>query len=126
MLAELLTGKKAIYRVVGDEEARSLAMHFLHSIEEDRLFNILDARVLREGRKEEIEVMAEIAKNCLHQSGNERSFAPIAGNSSRGKPSATGEEDEEEKFIETLAQTLDLHHPMSFKEMHQQVMNTIS
>lgn len=71
VLVELLTGKKAISSVRG-EETRSLAMHFLHSMQEDRLFDILDARVLLEGQKEEVQAMAEIARKCLHRSGQER------------------------------------------------------
>ncbi|XP_047965583.1 wall-associated receptor kinase-like 1 [Salvia hispanica] len=71
VLVELLTGEKAV-SVVRVEEVRGLAMHFLHSMEQDQLFDIVDARVLKEGKKEEIEAMAEIAKRCLHLNGKGR------------------------------------------------------
>ncbi|XP_042034656.1 wall-associated receptor kinase-like 1 [Salvia splendens] len=71
VLVELLTGEKAI-SAVRVEEGRGLAMHFLHSMEQDQLFHIVDARVLKEGKKEEIEAMAEIAKRCLHLNGKGR------------------------------------------------------
>ncbi|XP_047968087.1 wall-associated receptor kinase-like 1 [Salvia hispanica] len=71
VLVELLTGEKAV-SAVRVEEGRGLATHFLHSMEQDQLFNIVDARVLKEGKKEEIEAMAEIAKRCLHLNGKGR------------------------------------------------------
>ncbi|XP_042032480.1 wall-associated receptor kinase-like 1 [Salvia splendens] len=71
VLVELLTGEKAV-SAVRVEEGRGLAMHFLHSMEQDQLFDIVDARVLKEGKKEEIEAMAEIAKRCLHLNGKGR------------------------------------------------------
>ena len=71
VLVELLTGEKAV-SAVRVEEGRGLAMHFLHSMEQDQLFDIVDARVLKEGKKVEIEAMAEIAKRCLHLNGKGR------------------------------------------------------
>ncbi|XP_047968086.1 wall-associated receptor kinase-like 2 [Salvia hispanica] len=71
VLVELLTGEKAV-SAVRVEEGRGLAMHFLHSMEQDQLFDIVDARVLKEGKKEEIEAMAEIAKRCLYLNGKGR------------------------------------------------------
>ncbi|KAL1531910.1 non-specific serine/threonine protein kinase [Salvia divinorum] len=71
VLVELLTGEKAV-SAVRVEEGRGLAMHFLHSMEQDQLFDIVDARVIKEGKKEEIEAMAEIAKRCLHLNGKGR------------------------------------------------------
>ncbi|XP_042034658.1 wall-associated receptor kinase-like 1 [Salvia splendens] len=71
VLVELLTGEKAV-SAVRVEEGRGLAMHFLLSMEENNVFDIIDARVLREGRREEIEAMAEIARRCLHLNGKSR------------------------------------------------------
>ncbi|KAK6147529.1 hypothetical protein DH2020_018441 [Rehmannia glutinosa] len=59
VMVELLTGEKAITSIRA-EEGKSLAIHFLHSMEENHLFEILDPRVLREGSKEDIVVVAEL------------------------------------------------------------------
>ena len=53
-------------------EGRGLAAHFLHSMEENQLFNILDARVIKEGTKEEILAIAELSRRCLHPNGKRR------------------------------------------------------
>ena len=54
LLAELLTGKKALaFDRLEDE--RNLAMHFVFSINENCLFEILDQRMLNEGNDEQIE-----------------------------------------------------------------------
>ncbi|GAY63568.1 hypothetical protein CUMW_226630 [Citrus unshiu] len=50
VLVELLIGKKPI-RLVDMEENRSLASYFLEVINENRLFEVLDAQVLREAEK---------------------------------------------------------------------------
>ncbi|PIN06197.1 Serine/threonine protein kinase [Handroanthus impetiginosus] len=71
LMVELLTGEKAISSV-RTETGRSLATHFLHSMEENHLFDILDARVLSEGKKEEIVAVAELCKRCLHLNGKRR------------------------------------------------------
>ncbi|KAI3467017.1 hypothetical protein Pfo_023680 [Paulownia fortunei] len=71
VMVELLTGEKAVSSIRA-EVGRSLATHFLHSMEENHLFDILDARVLREGRKEEIVAIAELARRCLHLNGKRR------------------------------------------------------
>ncbi|XP_012848338.1 PREDICTED: wall-associated receptor kinase-like 1 [Erythranthe guttata] len=70
-MVELLTGEKAISTIRADA-GRSLATHFLHSMDENCLFDILDARVLNEGRREEIAAIAELAKRCLHLNGRRR------------------------------------------------------
>ncbi|KAL7132366.1 hypothetical protein ABFS83_12G069300 [Erythranthe nasuta] len=71
VMVELLTGEKAISSIRADA-GRSLATHFLHSMDENCLFDILDARVLQEGRREEIAAIAEMAKRCLHLNGRRR------------------------------------------------------
>ncbi|KAH6827789.1 Wall-associated kinase family protein [Perilla frutescens var. hirtella] len=71
VLVELLTGEKAI-SAARLEEGRGLAMYFLLSMDQNQLFDIVDPRVLREGKREEIEAMAEIAKRCLHLNGKSR------------------------------------------------------
>ncbi|PIN00623.1 Serine/threonine protein kinase [Handroanthus impetiginosus] len=71
VMVELLTGEKAVSSI-RVEVGRSLATHFLHSMKENHLFDILDARVLKEGKKEEIMGIAELARRCLHLNGKKR------------------------------------------------------
>ncbi|KAK6134222.1 hypothetical protein DH2020_032027 [Rehmannia glutinosa] len=71
VMVELLTGEKAISSVRA-EVGKSLATHFLHSMEENLLFEIVDPRVLTEGSKEEIVAVAELAWRCLHLNGKRR------------------------------------------------------
>ncbi|KAH6765312.1 hypothetical protein C2S51_016561 [Perilla frutescens var. frutescens] len=71
VMVELLTGEKAISSIRA-EVGKSLATHFLHSMEEDKLFDILDARVLEEGKREEIMGVAQLARRCLHLNGKRR------------------------------------------------------
>ncbi|KAH6771528.1 Wall-associated kinase family protein [Perilla frutescens var. hirtella] len=71
VMVELLTGEKAISSIRA-EVGKSLATHFLHSMEEDQLFDILDARVLEEGKREEIMAVAQLARRCLYLNGKRR------------------------------------------------------
>jgi serine/threonine protein kinase len=71
VLAELLTGEKAISST-RTQESRSLATYFIQSVEENNLFDVLDSRVLKEGKKEEIIVVANLAKRCLYLNGKKR------------------------------------------------------
>ncbi|XP_075518568.1 wall-associated receptor kinase-like 10 [Primulina tabacum] len=71
VIVELLTGEKAISSIRA-EEGRSLITYFLHSVEENQLFDIIDSRVLKEGQKEEIVAIAQLAKRCLYLKGKKR------------------------------------------------------
>ncbi|KAH9699262.1 Wall-associated receptor kinase-like 1 [Citrus sinensis] len=71
VLVELLTGQKPI-RLVETEENRSLAAYFLQVINENRLFEVLDAEVHREAEKEEVITVAMVAKRCLKLNGKKR------------------------------------------------------
>ncbi|XP_073271848.1 wall-associated receptor kinase-like 1 [Primulina huaijiensis] len=71
VMVELLTGEKAV-STVRAEEGKSLAIHFLQSMEEDNLFDILDPLVLKEGPKVEIVAIAKLARRCLHLNGKKR------------------------------------------------------
>jgi serine/threonine protein kinase len=71
VLAELLTGEKAISST-RTQEPRSLAIYFIQSVEENNLFEIIDSRVLKEGKKEEIIAVANLAKRCLNLNGKKR------------------------------------------------------
>ncbi|KAI3447801.1 hypothetical protein Pfo_004466 [Paulownia fortunei] len=71
VLAELMTVRKPLSNTKNDEE-KSLATFFVMSIKEDRLFQNLDPRVLREGSLEQIRSVAELAKRCLRLQSEER------------------------------------------------------
>lgn len=64
VLVELLTGEKAISKI-REEEEKGLALYFIKSLKENRLSEILDARVLHEGDTEDVLVVAQLAKRCL-------------------------------------------------------------
>ncbi|VVA38522.1 PREDICTED: wall-associated [Prunus dulcis] len=74
VLVELLTGQKPISAVTGsqEEEYRSLATYFITSMQEDRLFNVVDAQVLKEGSETEIQLVANLARRCLNMNGRNR------------------------------------------------------
>lgn len=66
-----MTGKKPIFKTES-QEPMSLSHYFLLSMDENRLFDILDARVVKDARKEEIMVVADLAKRCLNLNGKKR------------------------------------------------------
>lgn len=71
VLAELMTGRKPLSAAKNDDE-RNLATFFIVSVKENRLYKILEPRVLREGSLEQIHAVAELAKRCLKLVGEER------------------------------------------------------
>ncbi|XP_062081369.1 wall-associated receptor kinase-like 1 [Humulus lupulus] len=74
VLVELLTGQKAISATRSEEEGRSLATYFMMTMERNSssLFDILDGQVLKDAPKEDILIVADLAKRCLHLSGRNR------------------------------------------------------
>ncbi|KAL8499830.1 hypothetical protein ACS0TY_019717 [Phlomoides rotata] len=71
VMIELLTGEKAI-TAVKDEEGRGLAMHFLHAMEENNLYKILDQDVVKGGGTEDVVAVARLAMRCLNLNGKKR------------------------------------------------------
>ncbi|KAL8509217.1 hypothetical protein ACS0TY_016412 [Phlomoides rotata] len=71
VLAELVTGMKPL-SPTNSEEDRNLASHFLKSIKEDRLSQILDPQILREGRFEQLQPIGDLVKRCLNLKSDER------------------------------------------------------
>ncbi|KAM4089311.1 hypothetical protein ACB094_07G141200 [Castanea mollissima] len=65
VLVELLTGEKAISST-RTKECRSLATYLIHSMEENNLFDIIDARVMKDAKQEAIIAVANLAKMCLN------------------------------------------------------------
>ncbi|XP_020415642.1 wall-associated receptor kinase-like 1 [Prunus persica] len=74
VLVELLTGQKPVCAVLRsqEDEYRSLSTHFIISMQEDRLFDIVDPRILKEGSKRGIKVFASLAGRCLNANGRNR------------------------------------------------------
>ena len=48
------------------KECKSLATYFIHSMEENKLFDIIDAQVMKDSKQEEIIAVANLAKMCLN------------------------------------------------------------
>ncbi|KAB1212807.1 Wall-associated receptor kinase 2 [Morella rubra] len=71
VLVELLTGKNVLSSNRPEEE-RSLAAHFLSSLKNHRLFEILENHIVGEGNEEQIKEFVEIAMSCLEVKGEER------------------------------------------------------
>ncbi|XP_024182794.1 wall-associated receptor kinase-like 8 isoform X2 [Rosa chinensis] len=72
VLVELLTGQKPISFLRSEDEGRSLATYFILSMHKDRLFEIVDAQVLKEGSKADIVIVANLARRCLNLNGRKR------------------------------------------------------
>ena len=71
VLVELLTEEKVISST-RTKECKSLATYLIHSMEENKLFDIIDARVMKDTKQEEIIVVANLAKMCLNLNGKKR------------------------------------------------------
>ncbi|KAI3838419.1 hypothetical protein MKX03_013183 [Papaver bracteatum] len=69
LLVELLTGQKVI---LATRTEQNLAFHFLISMKQNQLFDILEARVVDEGDKDEILVIAKLVKKCLKSNVRKR------------------------------------------------------
>ncbi|KAL4362554.1 hypothetical protein GQ457_04G038460 [Hibiscus cannabinus] len=71
VLVELLTGRKALCFKMPEEE-RNLSKNFVSALETDRLFGIIDQRILVEGNNTQIKKVAKLANRCLRVKGDER------------------------------------------------------
>ncbi|KAF7829782.1 putative wall-associated receptor kinase-like 16 [Senna tora] len=71
VLLELLTGKKVV-EVNRPEEDRNLAMYFVSSMKKDRLFEVLDSRVVDEKNVGQLREVAILASRCIRVKGEER------------------------------------------------------
>ena len=60
VLIELLTGEKLVSST-RSQEGRNLSTYFIHSLKENRLFDILDTQVSKVGNKDEIMTIANLA-----------------------------------------------------------------
>ncbi|GMP71092.1 hypothetical protein CsSME_00029640 [Camellia sinensis var. sinensis] len=71
VIVELLTGQNPISSTKS-EESRSLVTHFMESMEENCLLEILDPRIVKNGQTKEMIVVAYLAKRCLNLNGKKR------------------------------------------------------
>ncbi|KAK8276751.1 hypothetical protein V6Z11_D10G221800 [Gossypium hirsutum] len=71
VIVELLTGKMAI-STFGLQERRGLVSYFMLSMEENHLLDIVDAEIWKDGQKEEVVAVAQLAKRCLNLDGRYR------------------------------------------------------
>ncbi|KAK9062286.1 hypothetical protein SSX86_019472 [Deinandra increscens subsp. villosa] len=71
VLVELLTGEKPI-SLTRFGENRSLVAHFRLAMEEGRVMSIFYSKVIKEGTRDELLVLADLAMQCLNQIGNNR------------------------------------------------------
>ncbi|KAL0009202.1 hypothetical protein SO802_010704 [Lithocarpus litseifolius] len=71
VLVELLTGEKAL-SFDKPEEERSLAIRFLSFLKDNRLFEILEKHIAKEGKAEQVKEVANLAKRCLRLKGEDR------------------------------------------------------
>ncbi|PKI50539.1 hypothetical protein CRG98_029045 [Punica granatum] len=71
VLAELITGKKAI-SFDKPEKERTLSLVFVSAVKEDRCLEIIDKRILNEGNVEHITEVALLASRCLKVRGEDR------------------------------------------------------
>uniref|UniRef100_A0A2N9HSL5 Protein kinase domain-containing protein n=1 Tax=Fagus sylvatica TaxID=28930 RepID=A0A2N9HSL5_FAGSY len=71
VMAELLTGRMALSFDMPEND-RNLAMYFAAAVKEDRLLQILDDHILKEGNIEQLKEVANLAQRCLKVRGEDR------------------------------------------------------
>nr|DAD39465.1 TPA_asm: hypothetical protein HUJ06_013788 [Nelumbo nucifera] len=71
VFVELLTGKKPL-SFERPQEQRNMATYFISSMNENRLFELIEDRLVDEKNVEELCVVAKVAKRCLSLKGEER------------------------------------------------------
>ncbi|KAK1265877.1 Wall-associated receptor kinase 2 [Acorus gramineus] len=72
VLAEFLTRKKAVTSVEGIVKEKSLANSFVTSMKENRILEVLDPQILKEGKIDLIIEICKLATRCLNMTGEER------------------------------------------------------
>jgi serine/threonine protein kinase len=72
VLVELLTGQKPISFTRSEEQGRSLATYFIMVLESNCLFDILDPQVVKQGKREDVLMVASLARSCLRLNGRKR------------------------------------------------------
>ncbi|CAJ1821796.1 unnamed protein product [Sphenostylis stenocarpa] len=71
VLVELITGRKPI-SFLEEDEGQNLVAQFISLMKDNQVYEILDARVAKEARKDDILAIANLAMRCLRLSGKKR------------------------------------------------------
>ncbi|XP_054778020.1 wall-associated receptor kinase-like 22 [Prosopis cineraria] len=71
VLVELITGRKPI-TFSEENQGQNLVAEFMSLTKKDKVFEILDAKVVHEGRKDDLLGIANLAKRCLRLNGKKR------------------------------------------------------
>ncbi|GKF70146.1 wall-associated receptor kinase 5-like protein, partial [Tanacetum coccineum] len=71
VLAELITGQKPLCADRSNQE-KNLATYFVKAMKENRLFEIVEPRLLREGTLEQLQAVGDLVKRCLNIYGDDR------------------------------------------------------
>ncbi|XP_057429341.1 wall-associated receptor kinase-like 1 [Lotus japonicus] len=71
VLAELLTCQKAV-SFARPGESKNLASYFVQCMEDNSLFDIVDKRITKEGKREHVIAVANLVKRCLELNGRKR------------------------------------------------------
>lgn len=71
VLVELFTGEGAVSALRCEEES-SLVMDFVSAVKENRVFEIVDTRIVIQGKEEELFSFARLAKRCVKLNGKKR------------------------------------------------------
>ncbi|XP_019187488.1 PREDICTED: wall-associated receptor kinase 2-like [Ipomoea nil] len=71
VLAELLTERRPVPSIISGDD-RILPAFFIQSMNENRLFQIIVPRLVREGTLDQLQRIAELVKRCLQLKGEDR------------------------------------------------------
>ncbi|KAK7394696.1 hypothetical protein VNO78_15231 [Psophocarpus tetragonolobus] len=71
VLVELITGKKPV-SFLEEDDGQNLIAQFISLMKENRVYEMLDTRVLKQARKEDILAIANLAMRCLRLNGKKR------------------------------------------------------
>ncbi|QHO08804.1 hypothetical protein HN51_067393 [Arachis hypogaea] len=71
VLVEIITGKKPI-SFIEEDEGQNLIAEFISVMKENKVCDILDPKVLKEAKKDEIVAISNLAMRCLRLNGKKR------------------------------------------------------
>ncbi|CAA7029505.1 unnamed protein product [Microthlaspi erraticum] len=72
VLVELITGEKPVITLLNTQEITGLADYFRLAMKENRLFEIIDARIRNDCKLEQVIAVANLAMRCLKKTGKSR------------------------------------------------------
>ncbi|KAL0794980.1 hypothetical protein Bca101_066357 [Brassica carinata] len=74
ILVELITGEKPVITLPDSQEIRGLADHFRAAMKQNKLIDILDARIKDACKPEQVMAVANLARRCLNSKGKKRPY----------------------------------------------------